>query len=96
MLRVLLMTAAGPRVYEARGVLAGAYKARRFDGSEPLLTHYYDVTDGHYSAPKSLCNRIKDENLCDLAEAEVTCKECVARFARRAAKGLATFRPGTG
>ncbi len=96
-------TANEVRVYEARGVLAGCYRgARGRKGGGPredqtTRSHYYDVTDGDWASETTLCNRIKDATgrLSDVAEAEpADCPECAARFARRAAKGLAIFRAG--
>lgn len=79
------------RVYETRGVLAGAYKGK--STSDRLTrSHYFDVTDGMWSAPKTLCNSIQGERLCDQPGVEhADCPECVARFARRSAKGIAVF-----
>jgi hypothetical protein len=77
------------RKYEARAVLAGAYRARAEERA--TLIHYYDVTDAPLEAAKTLCGRVPADSLCDVAEPAATCAECVARFYRRASKGLTVF-----
>jgi hypothetical protein len=78
--------AVGVRTYEARGVLAGAYRGK----APTYLTHWYDVTDGTWGPEKTLCRRITDDHLSDLPEAEpATCPECTRRFAVLSGKGLA-------
>ena len=79
------------RSFHARGVLAGAYRGS--DVSErTLLTHFYDVSTGHWDAAKTLCNKIASEKLSDEAESDhASCTVCAERFAKLAAKGLAVF-----
>lgn len=79
------------KVYQPRGVLAGAYGRGRRGPREgqATLTHYYCEGD-----PKTLCGRIKEDHLGDeygtSADAVVDCPLCAERFARLAAKGKAT------
>lgn len=89
------MTTTEKRIFEARGVLAGAYRAGREDAV--TLTHFYDVTAGIWGTAKTLCGRIAEDRLSDEAEPEhASCKTCAARFARLAAKDLAAFRADHG
>jgi hypothetical protein len=73
-------------IYEARDVLAGAYRGKDI-AARALLTHW--LAEG---AEKSLCKRIADESLCDIGGPEVTCPECARRMAvlvNKAAKAAA-------
>jgi hypothetical protein len=88
---------AGLRKYEARGVLAGAYRGflKRERAEQKHVTHFYDVTEGTWGSKKTLCGRVLGERLSDLAEGEpASCPACAARFQRRAGKGLAVFVRG--
>jgi hypothetical protein len=80
--------AVGVRTYEARGVLASAYRGK---AKPNYLTHWYDVTEGTWGPEKTLCRRITDAHLSDLPEAEpATCP------AVREAKGNPAIAPPVG
>ena len=74
--------------YEARAVLAGAYRGKDI-GSRSLLIHAVELHGDQ--EVRSLC-RVKLSSLCDVREEAVTCPDCVKRLA---AKSEAPYR-GTG
>jgi hypothetical protein len=71
----------GAEKTETRGVLAGAYRARRDE--KATLTH--SLVDG---AEKSLCGRVSEENLADAFSGDPnalpTCPACLKRLCARA------------
>ena len=72
--------------YQVRGVLAGRYRGADLD-DRPLLTHALGTAANGDEAPKSLCNKILNENLVDSGGGEPpgsipTCTVCRERLAK--------------
>lgn len=68
--------------YEARGVLAGRYRGKDI-GDRTLLTHGLSVDATGNTDTKSLCRRVEEEGLSDMAADAVTCPLCLERIAKR-------------
>jgi hypothetical protein len=81
------------RLFETRGVLAGAYGggSKRGRGGpykgQKMVTHAYEVTEGKWGAEKSLCGKITADHLNDEDEhAWPSCKECAKKLKKLKAK----------
>ncbi len=75
--------------YEARDVLAGAYRGKDLSERE-LLVHALGIDAAGRTDTKTVCRRIPEENLADANSlspgTQPTCPVCIERLAKRGAK----------